>query len=197
MKLKSLNIEKFKTFENIKIPFNSHLNVIVGPNCAGKTILIEALLFSLGEQTQKSGSFAETEIIVGRTIFKRIEKEQDSSYFINGKKKTRREYLKNLKKLGLECNFKNMYVEGFFDVMRPDAKITINDKINLNYPFYIYDDFDSRLDRKHEEKFFKNLKNKNKQFIVVTHRDSIICIANQIYGISMKGKKSKIVSLEV
>ncbi len=196
--LKVLKIVKFKTFENVTIPFHKNLSVICGPHGAGKTILIESLLFSLGEPAfDRTDNFAETEILIENTLFKRIEKNQNSSYFIDGKKVARKAYLDKLKKFGLECNDKNMYVEGFFDLITKDnQRRTLNDKINLSYSFYIYDDFDSRLDRKHTEKFFKILKNKNKQFIVVTHDDQIIAHADRIYGIIMQTKKSEIIELE-
>lgn len=49
--LKSMSIERFKSFKHISVLFNKGFNCIVGPNGSGKSNIIDALLFSLGESS--------------------------------------------------------------------------------------------------------------------------------------------------
>ena len=65
--------------------------------------------------------------------------------------------------------------------------------------FYLFDEVDAALDKHNSEKL-ANLISKyaNKaQYIVISHNDSIITGAQQIYGVSMQEGISKIVSLKV
>jgi AAA15 family ATPase/GTPase len=43
MKIKSLNIQNFKAFQNVTIHFNADLNILTGVNNSGKTTILEAL----------------------------------------------------------------------------------------------------------------------------------------------------------
>lgn len=47
--IKELKIQNFKSFENETIEFNKGLNILVGPNNAGKTNIVEAMDFLLGD----------------------------------------------------------------------------------------------------------------------------------------------------
>ncbi|MDE1855556.1 MAG: chromosome segregation protein SMC [Candidatus Micrarchaeota archaeon] len=49
--LKSMSIDKFKSFKHISVMFNRGFNCIVGPNGSGKSNIIDALMFSLGESS--------------------------------------------------------------------------------------------------------------------------------------------------
>ncbi|MGC8554307.1 MAG: chromosome segregation protein SMC [Candidatus Acidulodesulfobacterium sp.] len=54
MYLKYIELFGFKTFpDKIRIPFDKSINVIVGPNGCGKTNIVDAIRFILGEQNLK------------------------------------------------------------------------------------------------------------------------------------------------
>ncbi len=54
MRLKYIELFGFKTFkEKIRIPFDPGINIIVGPNGCGKTNIVDAIRFILGEQNLK------------------------------------------------------------------------------------------------------------------------------------------------
>lgn len=48
MYIKHLSIKRFRSIKELNISFNKELNVIIGPNNAGKTAIIDALRISLG-----------------------------------------------------------------------------------------------------------------------------------------------------
>ena len=66
-------------------------------------------------------------------------------------------------------------------------------------PFYLLDEVDAALDKHNSEKLSKLIKqySNRAQYIVISHNDSIITEADQIYGISMQQGISKIVSLKL
>jgi chromosome segregation protein len=66
-------------------------------------------------------------------------------------------------------------------------------------PFYLLDEVDAALDKHNSEKLSKLIKqySNNAQYIVISHNDSVITEADQIYGISMQQGISKIVSLKL
>ncbi len=54
MRLKFIELFGFKTFpDKVRIPFSGGINIIVGPNGCGKTNIVDALRFILGEQNLK------------------------------------------------------------------------------------------------------------------------------------------------
>ncbi|MBT3690633.1 chromosome segregation protein SMC [Candidatus Woesearchaeota archaeon] len=65
--------------------------------------------------------------------------------------------------------------------------------------FYLLDEVDAALDKHNSEKLSKliNTYSGTAQYIVISHNDSIITEANQIYGISMNEGVSKITSLRL
>ena len=65
--------------------------------------------------------------------------------------------------------------------------------------FYLLDEVDAALDRRNSELLSKLLQKYSRfaQYIVISHNDSIITEADQIYGVSMQENVSKIVSLKV
>jgi chromosome segregation protein len=65
--------------------------------------------------------------------------------------------------------------------------------------FYILDEVDAALDKHNSEKLGKLFAkySSHAQYIVISHNDSIISEANQIYGISMQEGVSKITSLRL
>ena len=55
MRIKSLSIKGFKTFyEKSIIEFDSKISAIVGPNGCGKTNILDALRWVLGEQNPRN-----------------------------------------------------------------------------------------------------------------------------------------------
>lgn len=67
------------------------------------------------------------------------------------------------------------------------------------YCFYIFDEVDAALDKKNSEllaNLFKKYMKKG-QYIIITHNDSIITSATNLYGISMNHGISKIISLKL
>ncbi len=54
MHLQTLIVEGFKSFSEAKIDFPQGVTAIVGPNGTGKSNIVDALLWSLGEQSPKS-----------------------------------------------------------------------------------------------------------------------------------------------
>ena len=67
------------------------------------------------------------------------------------------------------------------------------------YCFYILDEIDAALDKRNSQRL-ANLLNKymqKGQYIIITHNDEIILSASNLYGISMHGGISKIISMKV
>jgi len=65
--------------------------------------------------------------------------------------------------------------------------------------FYLLDEVDAALDKHNSEKLSRLIANysNNAQYIVISHNDSIITDANQIYGVSMNDGITKLTSLRV
>ena len=65
--------------------------------------------------------------------------------------------------------------------------------------FYLLDEVDAALDKSNSEKLSKLIAkySTRAQYIVISHNDTIISEANQIYGVSMQDGQSKVVSLKV
>lgn len=66
-------------------------------------------------------------------------------------------------------------------------------------PFYLLDEVDAALDKKNSELLSKLIKKyaDKAQYIVISHNDTIINEADQIYGVSMQDGVSKVVSLKI
>lgn len=66
-------------------------------------------------------------------------------------------------------------------------------------PFYILDEADATLDKQNTQRIVKLLKKQSKlaQFIVISHNDTLVREADQIYGVSMEDGESKIVGIEL
>lgn len=67
------------------------------------------------------------------------------------------------------------------------------------YCFYIFDEIDAALDKRNSELLAALLKKyiKSGQYIVITHNDTLISEAANLYGVSMQENISKIVSLKI
>ncbi len=67
-------------------------------------------------------------------------------------------------------------------------------------PFYVFDEIDAALDKDNSDRLAKFIKvnSKDKQFIIITHNDAIMAVADYLYGVSMKENgESKIVGLKL
>jgi chromosome segregation protein len=66
-------------------------------------------------------------------------------------------------------------------------------------PFYLLDEVDAALDKKNSEMLSRLVKKYSDyaQYLVISHNDTIITEADQIYGVSMQDGISKVVSLKV
>ncbi len=66
-------------------------------------------------------------------------------------------------------------------------------------PFYILDEIDAALDKANSKIIADMIKelSKSAQFILITHNDTTIRAADQVYGVSMIDGESKIMSLEL
>ncbi len=74
--LSSLRIENFALIDKIQIQFSPHLNVLTGETGAGKSILIDAIRFVLGERIERLGG---SEPCLVEAVFE-IEKKKLRSY---------------------------------------------------------------------------------------------------------------------
>ncbi len=66
-------------------------------------------------------------------------------------------------------------------------------------PFYIFDEIDAALDKANSKKIGEMIQrfSKNAQFILITHNDTTIRMADQVYGVSMDQGESKIISVQL
>jgi len=130
--IKKVEIRNYKTHKNTRIIFGEGVNSIVGPNGVGKSNILEAIIFGLGERSPKAlrvSSFSEIvhnnrkdiDVSVSLTLidkygnehlFKRIysPKRGEHKYRYNGRRTARSSYLLNLMKLGGK-GFKYVYIQ--------------------------------------------------------------------------------------
>ncbi len=66
-------------------------------------------------------------------------------------------------------------------------------------PFYIFDEIDAALDKANSKKIGEMIQrfSKNAQFILITHNDTTIRMADQVYGVSMDQGESRIISVQL
>jgi chromosome segregation protein len=66
-------------------------------------------------------------------------------------------------------------------------------------PFYILDEADATLDKINTRKLVNLLKKQSKhaQFIIISHNDTLVREADQIYGVTMESGESKIMGIEL
>lgn len=72
MKIKSLNIQNFKSFQDVTIHFNADLNILTGINNSGKTTILEALALwnecfnkLINQAKRGTGNYAMGDFILG------------------------------------------------------------------------------------------------------------------------------------
>ncbi|MCL5239481.1 MAG: chromosome segregation protein SMC [Candidatus Marsarchaeota archaeon] len=120
--LKSMSIDKFKSFKHISVIFNKGFNCVVGPNGSGKSNIVDALLFSLGENSLRrlrvdrlqyliregssrgSSSLSKAHVKIELDgdekfeITRGIRADGKTVYRLNGKRMTRQDVIEVLKK---------------------------------------------------------------------------------------------------
>ena len=66
-------------------------------------------------------------------------------------------------------------------------------------PFYILDEVDAALDKPNTKKIIDMIKkhSKENQFIVITHNDTTIQEADQVFGVSMEDGVSKVFGIKM
>ncbi len=87
MKIKKLSITGFKSFsDRIEIPFAAGLSAIVGPNGCGKSNIVDAIRWAMGEQSARTlrGRQMEDVIFSGSEGFKAMGMAEVSIIFENG-----------------------------------------------------------------------------------------------------------------
>ncbi|MBT4055862.1 hypothetical protein HOE67_02005, partial [Candidatus Peregrinibacteria bacterium] len=67
------------------------------------------------------------------------------------------------------------------------------------YSFYIFDEIDAALDKHNSELLAALIKKYmvSGQYLIITHNDTLISEATNLYGVSMQENISKIISLKV
>ncbi|PIZ80547.1 hypothetical protein COX99_02660 [Candidatus Pacearchaeota archaeon CG_4_10_14_0_2_um_filter_31_10] len=67
------------------------------------------------------------------------------------------------------------------------------------FNFYLFDEIEEALDKRNSEKLANLIKKSTEkaQYIIITHNDSIITVADNLYGITMQEGISKVVSIKV
>lgn len=130
--IKKVEIRNYKTHKNTRILLGDGVNSIVGPNGVGKSNILEAIIFGLGERSPKNlrvSSFTEIvynnrkdiDVSVTLTIvdkygnehrFKRVydPSKGEHKYRYNGRRVSRTSYIINLMKLGGK-GFKYVYIQ--------------------------------------------------------------------------------------
>jgi chromosome segregation protein len=134
--LKSMSIDRFKSFKHISVLFNKGFNCIVGPNGSGKSNIVDALFFSLGESslrrlrvdrlqyliressTRKTQSMATAHVKLELEgdekveITRGIRADGKTVYRLNGKRMTRQEVLEVLKKHNVRVDETSTIAQG-------------------------------------------------------------------------------------
>lgn len=133
--LKSLAVERFKSFKHASLLFNKGFTCIVGPNGSGKSNICDALLFCLGENslhrlranrleylinssTKKKDGLATAVVKVGLagdediTVTRALRSDGKSAYRLNGKRMTKQEVLEVLKSHGVHIDETSTIAQG-------------------------------------------------------------------------------------
>ncbi len=66
-------------------------------------------------------------------------------------------------------------------------------------PFYMLDEADATLDKTNSKRVAELIKKQSKlaQFIVISHNDTIVREADQIYGVTMEDGESKVLAIKL
>ena len=152
--LKSVIIDKIKSFGHQSLMFNKGFTCIVGPNGSGKSTICDALLFGLGERTlhrlradrldeliRSSGKGKKGEI---RRAYVRLEFSGDeeisvtrfirsdgkSKYKVNGKTMRRHEVLEILGRHGMRVDETNTIAQGEINMLSQMSAVDLRELID-------------------------------------------------------------------
>ncbi|MDE1823750.1 MAG: chromosome segregation protein SMC [Candidatus Micrarchaeota archaeon] len=142
--LKSLTIDRFKSFNRAELSFSKGFTCIVGPNGSGKSAILDSLLLGLGETSlqrlrvssleglitnnlKNKGSMSKAHIRMEFSgdqeisVLRMIRADGKSAYKVNGKHMSRREVMDMLSRYGVRADDTTTIAQG-----------EINDLIELN-----------------------------------------------------------------
>ena len=143
--LKSMSMDKFKSFKHASLLFSKGFNCVVGPNGSGKSNIGDALLFSLGESSLRRLRVPRLDQLINTTTGKKVSSmskayvrlefggdkeivlvrgvraDGKTAYRLNGKRMTRQEVLEVLKAYNIHIDETSTIAQG-----------EINRLINLN-----------------------------------------------------------------
>ncbi|VVB77475.1 Chromosome partition protein Smc [uncultured archaeon] len=142
--LKSMSLDRFKSFKHASLLFNRGFNCVVGPNGSGKSNICDAILFGLGEGSlrrlrvnrleylissgkKKAGALSKAYVRLefggdeDMVLVRGVRSDGKSAYRLNGKRMTRQEVLEVLKSHNVHVDETSTIAQG-----------EINRLINLN-----------------------------------------------------------------
>ena len=154
--VKELRVHNFKTYRSTRIKFSDGINVIIGRNGSGKSNILEAIAFGLGERSLKgfrANSFLDivynrrkdlqvsvTLVIIDENgdehIFKRVFNPQKNihKYYYNNKLVSRTSYLAKLASIGGGFHYVIIQQGGILsqaNITAKDIKNVINEAFGL------------------------------------------------------------------
>ncbi len=135
--LKSLVLDKFKSFRNAELLFSRGFTCVVGPNGSGKSVIFDSIMFGLGEPSLRVLRVDRLEELINRnvrrkageptlahvkmefegdgqsiTVIKSVRSDSKASYKINGKATTKKEVVEVLSKGGVRVDDTTTIAQG-------------------------------------------------------------------------------------
>lgn len=138
MYLKSIVLDKFKSFKHAELFFSKGFTCVVGPNGSGKSVIFDSLMFGLGEPSLQTLRVDHLEELINRnvkrkadeptvahikmefegesgeqiTVIKGVRSDSKTSYKLNGKATTRKEVIEVLSKGGVRVDDTTTIAQG-------------------------------------------------------------------------------------
>jgi DNA repair protein RecN (Recombination protein N) len=94
MILKSVDIRNFLVIENVKVEFESGLNIISGESGSGKSTIIDAICWCLGLENKRTKEVNDGHVILEFDNCKVVSRKGKNAFTLNGKKITKKDLLK-------------------------------------------------------------------------------------------------------
>ncbi|MCL4365272.1 MAG: chromosome segregation protein SMC [Candidatus Marsarchaeota archaeon] len=138
--LKSLIIDKFKSFRHAELLFSKGFNCVVGPNGSGKSVIFDSMMFDLGEPSLSALRVDGLSELINRnmkkrsgeplvahvkmefegdgqniTIIKSVNSDSKTHYKLNGKTMTRREVIEVLSSNGVKVDDTTTIAQGMIN----------------------------------------------------------------------------------
>lgn len=135
--LKSIVLDKFKSFRHAELLFSKGFNCVVGPNGSGKSVIFDALMFGLGEPSLQTLRVDHLDELINRnikrkkdeptiahlkmelegdgkavTIIKAIRSDGKTSYKLNDKTMTRKDIIEFLSSEGVRVGDTTTIAQG-------------------------------------------------------------------------------------